>query len=230
MNEWKGYMKSKAQSIRKISPGKVFSDVALVSGQNFELFCFNVKANVILAYYPVNMKIIPLILTQFLLLNFINTFAQTNLQTGRLHDFNENWLYSNDSTVLGQETSLEDRAWRTIDLPHDISIEDLAIQNAQNIGPFFKGVKRGGDVGYVKGGVAWYRKHFTLTNEQAGKEVILHFDGVQSESEVFVNGILVNENRNGYTPFNITITDHLNDPGKDNLISVKVRNREMSSR
>jgi len=80
------------------------------------------------------------------------------------------------------------------------------------------------------GGTGWYRKHFTLDKSDAGKTAILRFDGVYMEAEVWVNGKLAGNHVYGYTPFWFDITSLLNEPGKDNVIAVKVSNTGRNSR
>ena len=95
---------------------------------------------------------------------------------------------------------------------------------------FIKNVERGGDVGFLNGGTAWYRKHFNVEEADAGRQFILHFDGIQSEAILFINGKKVYEHNYGYTPFNVNITPYLNKSKFDNIITVKVMNPGLNSR
>ena len=60
----------------------------------------------------------------------------------------------------------DDRAWRRVTLPHDWAVEH----------PFDRCHSSG--TGYLPGGIGWYRKRFLLTEEDAGKRVVLTFQGV----------------------------------------------------
>ncbi|MGL5244095.1 MAG: glycoside hydrolase family 2 TIM barrel-domain containing protein, partial [Sarcina sp.] len=63
-----------------------------------------------------------------------------------------------------------------------------------------------------------------------GKEISIDFDGIYMESEIYVNGTKVGEYQNGYTPFSFNIEDYLKFDGQENVIAVKVVNRQPSSR
>lgn len=66
----------------------------------------------------------------------------------------------------------------------------------------------------------WYRRKFTLDESFKDKRVILHFDAVDWQSSVWVNGSFMGEHTGGYNPFSYDITDVLTD-GENELI-VKV--------
>ncbi len=66
----------------------------------------------------------------------------------------------------------------------------------------------------------WYRRKFRLTDAFAGKRTLLHFDAVDWQCSVWVNGNLIGEHTGGYNPFAFDITDVLND-GENELV-VKV--------
>ncbi|SIT02732.1 glycoside hydrolase family 2 protein [Belliella pelovolcani] len=52
----------------------------------------------------------------------------------------------------------------------------------------------------------WYRRSLSLNSLQDGKRFLLHFGGVDWESEVFVNGKSIGVHRGGYDPFSFDIT------------------------
>ena len=52
----------------------------------------------------------------------------------------------------------------------------------------------------------WYRRSFTVPAAWAGKRLLLHFDAVDYEATVWVNGREVGRHRGGYTPFTCEIT------------------------
>lgn len=66
----------------------------------------------------------------------------------------------------------------------------------------------------------WYRRFFTLNDDFSGKRAILHFEAVDWQCSVWVNGKSVGEHTGGYNPFSFDITDVLND-GENELV-VKV--------
>jgi len=56
--------------------------------------------------------------------------------------------------------------------------------------------------------MVWYRRKVSLTPE-AGKRVLLHFQGVDYHAIVWINGRKAGEHKGGYTPFTIDITAYL---------------------
>jgi beta-galactosidase len=67
-----------------------------------------------------------------------------------------------------------------------------------------------------------YRKTFTVPDEWKGKQVFLHFAGVQSNATVYLNGKKIGYNEDSMTPAEYNITGMLR-PG-DNLLAVQVLN------
>lgn len=67
----------------------------------------------------------------------------------------------------------------------------------------------------------WYNTSFAVPANWKKKNVLLHFDAVDWETEVWVNNIKVGSHRGGYTPFSFDITPFLNKSGEQNLV-VKV--------
>ena len=73
----------------------------------------------------------------------------------------------------------------------------------------------------TKDNTLWYERTFTVPSKWKGKNILLHFGGVDWKSEVIVNGQLVGEHRGGYDPFTYDITPYLKKSGKQTL-TVKV--------
>ena len=99
------------------------------------------------------------------------------------------------------------------------------------IGPFSKkSPGNGNSTGHVIGEQDGIVKVLHLTKLMKGKTVIINFDGIYMESEVWVNGLKAGIHKNGYTPFWFDITSLLNPSGKVNVIAVKVDNAGRNSR
>ncbi len=92
--------------------------------------------------------------------------------------FDADWRFSTGDPQNAQSPSFPDQSWRSLDLPHDFSIEGPYDQNAITL--------RGG--GYLPNGIAWYRKTFTLPPDSQNKSIFVDFDGVMANAEVFING------------------------------------------
>jgi len=67
--------------------------------------------------------------------------------------------------------------------------------------------------------VVWYRRAFTPDAAQAGKRVVLHFEGCDYRTTVWVNGQFAGAHTGGYTRFSFDITDLLRT--KENTIVVR---------
>ena len=112
----------------------------------------------------------------------------------------------------------DDSAWDSVTIPHDWSIYNNF--NADSPATY--------EGGYLDGGDAWYRCHFTAANEMLSEQTLLYFDGVYMECAVYLNGQLVGKNYHGYNPFWLDISNIVNKG--DNVLAVFVRNRQPSSR
>lgn len=145
-------------------------------------------------------------------------------------DFNPGWKFIKDDIQGGDNPNYNDSEWRLVDLPHDWSVEDYPIKDMDHSGPFNKNLPMGQDVGYLAGGTGWYRKELVIEQKNAGREVILNFDGVQSEMTLWVNGHKAGHHVYGYTPFYYNITQFLNAPGEKNVLAVRVFKPEQNSR
>lgn len=77
--------------------------------------------------------------------------------------------------------------------------------------------------GYRKGGVGYYRKKFSLSEEDAGKRIVIEFDGVMRDCTVWVNGCYMGSHLSGYSGFALELSEYLfyGEEG-ENVILVKV--------
>jgi beta-galactosidase/beta-glucuronidase len=141
---------------------------------------------------------------------FLITMAVSGQPEGRsVQNFNYDWKFSKGDIPDGQKADLDDSQWRTLNLPHDWSIE----------GPFSK--ENFSCTGYLPGGTGWYRKSFIIPENEAGRKVFIYFDGVYNNSEVWINGNLLGHRPNGYISFRYDLTPFVK-YGEPNLIAVKV--------
>lgn len=145
--------------------------------------------------------------------------AETGFQRSTL--FNDGWKFNLGDVPDAKNKNYDDEAWRNLTLPHDWSIEQDFNKNSPSTH----------EGGFLDGGIGWYRKSFVLPKEMEGKKITIDFDGVYMDSYIYVNGVQVGNHPYGYTPFSFDITDNLICDGvTENVISVKVNNRQPSSR
>ena len=142
---------------------------------------------------------------------------------------NDDWHFVRDSLAGAEAVRFDDASWKTVDLPHDFSLEPLPA-GPNTLGPFSRETKGGRSVGYLPGGTGWYRKVFSLDKADAGKSVSLVFDGAYMQTDVWVNGKPAAAHKNGYTPFAFDVTQLLNPAGQENVLAVRVVNYGKNSR
>lgn len=149
------------------------------------------------------------------------TFHVAAQQSRTRVSFNNNWKFKLDSVSDNAAATVNDASWRTLNLPHDWSIE----------GTFSKDNPATAGGGALPGGMGWYRKTFTVPETSRNKTVLITFDGVYRNSEVFINGHSLGVRPNGYITFQYDLTPYLNYGAKQNVIAVKVDNlRQPNSR
>jgi len=139
--------------------------------------------------------------------------------------FDEGWTFHRGGAQSAEQPGFDDSAWRALDLPHDWSIEDLP----GTASPFDRDAIGQVSAGFTTGGTGWYRKAFAIPAAHAGKRLVIQFDGVYANAEVWLNGESLGGHPYGYTPFWWDITDRAR-PGARNVVAVKVRNEGENSR
>lgn len=147
-----------------------------------------------------------LILSAFVLFAFAQTRSTIN--------FNKDWKFKLGADSTAKNISFDDADWRTLNLPHDWSIEF----------PFDSASPTGNGGGALRGGLAWYRKTFTIPAGDQSKNIFIDFDGVYKNSEVWINGHYLGKRPNGYISFEYELTPYLKFGNEKNVIAVKVDN------
>lgn len=140
--------------------------------------------------------------------------AQTNENPlGTL--FDDQWKFALGDPKTAMEPGFDDHGWRSLDLPHDWSIEGAP-------GPHNPSKGAGG---YFPTGIGWYRKHFTAPPSWKGRQITLFFEGVYMNAKVFINGHLLGIHPYGYTGFYFDLSPWLQ-WSAENTIAVRVDNDE----
>lgn len=150
----------------------------------------------------------------YLLLNSFFACAQSRERKS----FNEDWLLQKTDTLTAFETNFDDTSWRKLSVPHDWAIE----------GPFKPeyNLRTGGLPVFGK---AWYRKHFSIDSSKKGEIVTLEFDGIMSNSTIFINGKKIYKRPYGYIGFEIDISSYIN-YGEKNVIAISLQPEVLGSR
>src|SRR5580692_6078974 len=130
--------------------------------------------------------------------------------------FDTDWRFLKSDAAGAEKPEFADADWRVLNLPHDWSIE----------GPFDRQNPTGGAGAFLPAGIGWYRKHFTLSADQARRRVFVEFDGVMANSDVWINGFHLGLRPYGYVGFRYELTGHVSS-GKDaNLLAVRADNSQ----
>lgn len=139
----------------------------------------------------------------------------TLAQARTIASFNQDWKFYLGDAANASNTDFNDAAWRTVQLPHDWSIEL----------PFDSTSPTGTGGGALRGGLGWYRKTFVVPASAKNKNVFIDFDGVYCNSEVFINGHSLGIRPNGFISFRYNLTPYLKF-NQQNVIAVKVDNSQ----
>ena len=151
-----------------------------------------------------------LILGLLLISNTV-AYAQPATSPRETIPFDTGWRFQLGDVSAARLPDFDDASWRTLDLPHDWSIE-LPLNSAPD------GEKSGG---FFSHGIGWYRKNFTL-DHVAAKKVVIEFDGVYMNSEVWINGHFLGRRPYGFIGFRYDLTEFLNTNDAPNVLAVRV--------
>ena len=125
--------------------------------------------------------------------------------------FDSSWRFHLGDEPAAKQPKFDDTNWRMLDLPHDWSIE----------GPLLPPPEGDSNNGFFTHGIGWYRKSFTLP-DLAGKQVVIEFDGVYMNSEVWINGQFLGRRPYGFIGFRYDLTEFLKTDGSPNVLAVRV--------
>ena len=130
--------------------------------------------------------------------------------SGRIvYNFNEGWRFLLGDAKGAEGTTFDDSKWEVVCAPHIDRLEPSEASGGRNYQ-----------------GVCWYRKHFVVPEDMAGKQVLVHFEAIMGKQWVYVNGRLVKEHFGGYLPITIDLTAEGIKAGDKCLIAVKADNSD----
>jgi beta-galactosidase len=121
------------------------------------------------------------------------------------YTINSDWKFHKGD--LSQEAILNNtNEWQSVSIPHTWNDKDAF----DDIPDYYRGI-----------GI--YKKSIFFSKNDKNKTIVLHFEGANQETEVFVNGTWIGSHKGGYTAFSFPITAFLKF-GENNKILVKVTN------
>ena len=146
-----------------------------------------------------------------------------------IRNLSQDWRFHAGEAEGAGRSAFDDGSWLRVAVPHDFSIMDKARRNdPARRTPFDPATPSGQDSGYLPGGIGWYRRHLPLTAEEASRIVLLNFEAVYMDAEIWVNGERLARHRYGYSAFSIDLTGKVR--AGDNTIAVRVDHADPSSR
>ena len=160
-----------------------------------------------------------------LIISFLLSYVSSHSQYNSMNNFDDNWTFHLGGAQGAEQADFDDSKWRTLNLPHDWSIEDVDGTNS----PFNRNAISQVSGGFTTGGTGWYRKNFKVSPLQNGKKISIEFDGVYMNADVWINGQHLGNHPYGYTGFMFDITEFIKYDAP-NVIAVEVKNEGQNSR
>ncbi|MEP5341597.1 MAG: glycoside hydrolase family 2 TIM barrel-domain containing protein [Algibacter sp.] len=131
------------------------------------------------------------------ILGFIySSFASTISPPKRIN-FDANWKFIQEDVSGAEQINFDDASWRTLNLPHDWSIE----------GEYDESNPMAGQCGYLPAGFGWYRKTIKVPKNWKGRHIEIAFDGVFMNSTVWANGKELGTRPYGWVSFAYDVSD-----------------------
>ena len=103
-------------------------------------------------------------------------------------DMNTDWAFYRGDVVEGSRTDLDDSGWIPVALPHIMQLE----------------MKHCGG-NSIYDGIGWYRRYFKLPAKYKDKRIVVSFEGVMTNCDVYLNGQKVTEHHGGIWDLSLTL-------------------------
>ena len=121
-------------------------------------------------------------------------------------NFNAQWLLQVGDFQQAEDPAFDDHAWQRVTLPHAFNGDEA----------FRK------DIIHLTDTIVWYRKHFSLSQEEVQGKVFIEFEGARQGADVWLNGQKVGFSDNGVMAFGFDLTPYVKEG--DNVIAVRCDN------
>ena len=153
----------------------------------------------------------------FYLFTFLPLKAQTSVaglfplaNSGRLvWNFNAGWRFYLGDVAGAEAKDFDDKGWEIVSTPHSVQLMPAEASGCRNYQ-----------------GIAWYRKHFVLPKECAGRDVTLHFEAIMGKQTIYVNGQKVKDHEGGYLPITISLSALGISAGDDCVVAIMADNSD----
>lgn len=129
-------------------------------------------------------------------------------QAREVISLNSDWQFKKGpfSTDASKVVAQWNGKWENVNIPHTWNAKDMQVKAAS----FYEGV-------------GYYKKKQLFDSSLKGKRVFLYFEGVGTNTEVYLNGYLVGVHKGAYSAFSFEITRSVK-YGEENEILVKADN------
>ena len=108
-------------------------------------------------------------------------------------NMNQSWGFYRGDLEGAWKVDFDDSSFANVTVPHTMRLE--------------KKHCNGGNATYK--GIGWYRRYFSAEESWKGKKVSLNFEGVMTESDIYLNGEKIYTRNGGYMGFAVDITDKI---------------------
>ncbi len=121
-------------------------------------------------------------------------------------NFNADWLLQVGDFTEASQSEYDDAGWQRVTLPYAFNGDEA----------YKKDIKDLTDT------ICWYRKHFTLSADDAKGKVFIEFEGARQGADVWLNGQKVGFSDNGVMAFGFDLTPYIKIG--DNVLAVRCDN------
>jgi beta-galactosidase len=122
-------------------------------------------------------------------------------------NLSRNWRFHLNNVEGSRWANPDFSTWHVLDLPHDWSIEQP--RDPRNV--------TGDSGGWFPMGVGWYQKSLEIKPEWRGKKIIVEFEGVYMNAEVWLNKHCLGRHPYGYTGFTFDLSPYIEWDGENSL-------------
>lgn len=134
-------------------------------------------------------------------------YRQAKTERFRFGPASRTYIAEEDDFSMSHEMNPD--TWVKVTLPHDYIIGQEPKKEFNNA------------LGYFDYKNGWYRKIFSVTEEDRNKRLTLYFEGIATHATIYLNGCLMKHNFCGYNSFEVDITDYV-EFEKENILAVYV--------
>jgi beta-galactosidase len=124
------------------------------------------------------------------------------------YNLNSGWKILVGDPKTAEAVGFDDAAWKDVATPYAWN-EDDAFRKS---------------IADLRTGVAWYRKHFRLPADSAGKKIFLEFEGIRHGGTFYLNGKFIGRHENGVMAFGFDISNQVNARPEENVLAVRIDN------